>query len=192
MGDLCEIRPVSLAELRSDNKGVLISEITSVIHDVFSEPPWDDNYALGRLKFGLGVELMRKNPLLYVATHKKDRRVIGFLLGQELLERSDDARNQTLSDISGTDGLDYLAEDNKRIFYVSGIGVRREYRRSGVAAELSSVLIEELRRQGYSYRLGRTHVTAVKMRNLYIKQEFVELPIRDANYPDRTYWLLAL
>ena len=25
MGDLCEIRPVSLAELRSDNKGVLIS-----------------------------------------------------------------------------------------------------------------------------------------------------------------------
>jgi hypothetical protein len=30
------------------------------------------------------------------------------------------------------------------------------------------------------------------MRNLYAKLGFRELPISDANYPERNYWLLAL
>jgi ribosomal protein S18 acetylase RimI-like enzyme len=135
---------------------------------------------------------MRKNPLLFVAINKRDGRAIGYLLGQELLKDSNDARNQTLHEISGTNQLDYLVENSKRVFYVSGIGVRKEYRRLGTAEKLSSTLIDELRQQGYNYRLGRTHVTANNMRKLYAKQGFVELPIRDANYPDRSYWLLLL
>jgi ribosomal protein S18 acetylase RimI-like enzyme len=97
-----------------------------------------------------------------------------------------------LHEISGTNQLDYLVENSKRVFYVSGIGVRKEYRRLGTAEKLSSTLIDELRQQGYNYRLGRTHATANNMRKLYAKQGFVELPIRDANYPDRSYWLLLL
>lgn len=192
MSDPFEIRGVTLAELRSDNNGRLATEVAGVIQQVFSEPPWHENYALMRLNFGLGVELMRKNPILYIATKKSDGKVIGYLLGQELLRHSDDSRNQTLFTISGTDELDYLLEDNKRLFYVSGVGVYHEYRGSGIATRLSLRLIEELRRQKYNYRLGRTHVTAVKMRYLYAKQGFVELPVMDANHPDRSYWLLEL
>jgi ribosomal protein S18 acetylase RimI-like enzyme len=192
MNDPFEIRGVTLAELRSDHNGRLASEIAGVIQQVFSEPPWHENYAIGRLNLGLGVELMRKNPLMYVATRKSDEKVIGYLLGQELLRNSDDPRNQTLYTISGTDELNYLLENDKRVFYVSGVGVYKEYRGSGIATRLSMSLIEELRRQKYDYRLGRTHLTAAKMRNLYAKQGFVELPIMDANHPDRSYWLLKL
>jgi ribosomal protein S18 acetylase RimI-like enzyme len=192
MSDPFEIRAVTLAELRSDNNGRLASEIAGVIQQVFSEPPWHENYTIGRLNLGLGVALMRKNPILYIATRKSDEKVIGYLLGQELLRNSDDPRNQTLYTISGTDELNYLLENDKRVFYVSGVGVYKEYRGSGIATRLSMSLIEELRRQKYDYRLGRTHLTAAKMRNLYAKQGFVELPIMDANHPDRSYWLLKL
>jgi ribosomal protein S18 acetylase RimI-like enzyme len=92
--------------------------------------------------------------------------------------------------IAGSTDLDYLFNNGKRIFYVSGVGVLPEYRRSGIAEQLSAALINELRRQGFDYRIGRTDKTADAMRNLYLKQGFQELPVTDADYPGRTYWLL--
>ncbi len=116
MDPFFEVEAVTLAKLRSDNNGRLISHIAALIQEVFSEPPWGESYAIGRLNFGLGVELMRKNPLLFVAKNKNDGKVIGYLLGQELIKQSDDERDQTLFKISGTTQLDYLTENNKRVF----------------------------------------------------------------------------
>ena len=53
------------------------------------------------------------------------------------------------------------SENNRRTFYVSGLGVSLKYRRCGIAEQLSMTLLKEL-------------------------------PIRDVNYPQRSYWLLAL
>jgi len=142
--------------------------------------------------FGLGVEMMRKNPLLIIARHKPQCHLIGYLLGQELVAQSADPRDQTFFKISGAYDLDYLAKDNHRTFYVGGLGVRTQYRRLGVAEQMSAKLVTELRKQHFDYRIGRTDLQASGMRNLYVKQGFVELPVLDVNYPDRSYWLLQL
>jgi len=186
-----EVAALTLADLRSDHTGGLIEQIASLIKEVFSEPPWHENLSIARIQFGLGVEMMRNNPVLFVAKNGTGR-IIGYLMGQEVLEYSEDPRNQTLSIIAGSKDLDYLFNDNKRIFYVSGIGVTQKYRRYGIAGQLSLMLVNELRRLGFGYRIGRTDTSVRAMRNLYLKQGFQELPVADANYPERTYWLLKL
>ncbi|MFM8860054.1 MAG: GNAT family N-acetyltransferase, partial [Methylocystis sp.] len=82
--------------------------------------------------------------------------------------------------------------DHERVFYVGGLGVIKEYRRMGVAEKLSDSLVMELRNQGFNYRLGRTDLAAERMRKLYLKQGFEELPVRDGVHSNRSYWLLAL
>ena len=80
----------------------------------------------------------------------------------------------------------------QRTFYVGGLGVRANYRRLGVAKQLSAALLRELKQNKFAFRLGRTDIRAKVMRNLYSKQGFIELPVRDINYPERSYWLLSL
>lgn len=186
-----EVTALTLADLRADHTGGLIEQIALLINEVFSEPPWHENLSAARIQFGLGVEMMRNNPVLFVAKNGAGR-IIGYLMGQEVLKDSEDPRNQTLSKIAGSKDLDYLFNENKRIFYVSGIGVIQKYRRCGIAEQLSLMLINELRRLGFGYRIGRTDNSVHAMRNLYLKQGFQELPVADANYPERTYWLLEL
>jgi ribosomal protein S18 acetylase RimI-like enzyme len=187
-----EVAALTLAELRADHTGSLIEQVSALIKEVFSAPPWHENLSIARIQFGLGVEMMRNNPLLFVAKANGTGRIIGYLLGQEVCRYSEDPRHQTLSKIAGSNDLDYLFNSNKRIFYVSGIGITQKHRRCGIAEQLSLMLINELRRLGFSYRIGRTDISVQAMRNLYLKQGFQELPVADANYPERTYWLLEL
>ena len=192
MSAVFDLQVITLADLRSDQHGNLITELAEIIRAVFSEPPWHERYSEARLKFGLGVEMMRKNPILIIARHKHHGDLAAYSLGQELVANSEDPRDQTFFKISGAHELDYLADHQQRTFYVSGLGVKTQYRRLGVAEQLSSALIAELRRQQFDYRLGRTDLNAHGMRRLYAKQGFKELPIRDVNYPERSYWLLPL
>jgi len=46
--------------------------------------------------------------------------------------------------------------------------------------------------EGFTYRIGRTALNATAMRGLFAKLGFEELPVRDAVFPERTYWLLRL
>ncbi len=192
MTDFFDVQVITLIDLRSDQYGLLISDLAEIICEVFSEPPWNESFSAPRITFGLGVEMMRKNALLVIARHKKEGHIIGYILGQELLVESDDPRDQTFFKISGGYDLDFLANNNQRTFYVGGLGVRSKYRRLGVAEQLSATLISELRRHKFDYRIGRTDLQAYGMRNLYSKQGFKELPVHDINYPERSYWLLSL
>ena len=187
-----EIKQITLEDLRSDQTGLLASNLAKLICDVFSEPPWYETYAQPRIQFGLGVEMMRKTPVLFIAQNNRSNKIIGYILGQELLKVTSDVRDQTLSKISSGTELDKYIEDNKRVFYVGGLGVAKDYRRMGVADKLSASLVLELKNQGFSYRLGRTDLAADKMRKLYIKQGFDELPVRDGVHVNRSYWLLRV
>lgn len=187
-----EIIPLTLAEIRADESGRAIGQLAELIEEVFSEPPWNEYFSASRIHFGLGVELMRKHAMLYVAKTKHSGAIIGYVLGKEIFRKSNDERDQTLSWISGMNALDDLFDGRKRIFYVSGLAVRREFRRCGIAERLSLALNADLRQRGFDYRLGRTDRTALPMRQLYTKLGFRELPITDANFQNRTYWLLAL
>jgi hypothetical protein len=53
-------------------------------------------------------------------------------------------------------------------------------------------LIEALRKEGFTYVTGRTAIAATVMRSLLTKLGFQELPVHDALYLERTYWLLRL
>jgi len=192
MADFFEAQVITLADLRADESGVLISNLAEIICEVFSEPPWNERFSASRIMFGLGIEMMRKNAMLIIARHKQEGHVIAYMLGQELVIASDDPRDQTFLKISGGHDLDVLANNQQRTFYVSGLGVRATYRRLGVAEQLSATLLSELRRHQFDYRLGRTDLQAHGMRKLYSKQGFKELPVYDLNYPDRSYWLLSL
>jgi len=192
MADFFEIQVITLNDLRSDQYGLLISDLADIIGEVFSDPPWNENFSATRIMFGLGVEMMRKNPILVIARHKQEGHLIGYILGQELVVDSDDYRDQTFFKISGGYNLDFLVKNNQRTFYVGGLGVRSKYRRLGIAEHLSTALISELRRHKFDFRIGRTDLQAYGMRNLYIKQGFKELLINDINYPERSYWLLSL
>ena len=192
MPDFFEVQVITLADLRADDYGILISDLAGLICEVFSEPPWNESFSASRILFGLGVEMMRKNAILVIAKHKQDGHVIAYMLGQELVVESDDPRDQTFLKISGGHDLDVLANNQQRTFYVSGLGVRAKYRRLGVAEQLSATLLTELRRHQFDYRLGRTDLQAHGMRNLYSKQGFKELPVYDLKYPGRSYWVLSL
>ena len=192
MADLFDVQVTTLTDLRSDQYGLLISDVADIISKVFSEPPWNEKFSAARIMFGLGVEMMRKNAILIIARHKQEGHLIGYMLGQELVVDSDDSRDQTFFKISGGYDLDFLAHNNQRTFYVSGLGVTSKYRRMGVAERLSATLISELRRHKFHNRIGRTDKQAFGMRNLYIKQGFKELPVYDSKYPERSYWLLSL
>jgi ribosomal protein S18 acetylase RimI-like enzyme len=78
------------------------------------------------------------------------------------------------------------------VFYVNGLGVATRFRRRHIAEGLSLALIDALRKEGFTYRLGRTDITAEAMRALFTKLGFQELSVHDASYPERTYWLLQL
>jgi hypothetical protein len=113
-----------LIDLRSDQYGLLISDVAEIIFEVFSEPPWNESFSAARIMFGLGVEMMRKNSILVIARHKHEGHLIGYALGQELVVEPDDPRDQTFFKISGCYDLDFLAKNNQRTFYVGGLGVR--------------------------------------------------------------------
>ena len=192
MADFFEVQVITVADLKADQNGLMISELAELICEVFSEPPWNESFSASRILFGLGVEMMIKNAILVIAKHKQEGHIIAYMLGQELVVESDDARDQTFLKISGGHDLDALGNNQQRTFYVSGLGVRAKYRRLGVAEQLSATLLSELRRHQFDYRLGRTDLQAHGMRKLYSKQGFKELPVYDLKYPERSYWLLSL
>lgn len=187
-----DIRPLTLAELRADVSGGAIEQLAELIIATFGEPPWNENFSASRIHFGLGVELIRHNALLYVASENASGIIVGYVLGQELVKNSTDIRKTSLSGLSGTTAMDYLFDGGRRIFYVSGLAVRSDFRRRGIAENLSRTLLEDLGKKGYHYRLGRTDRTAIEMRQLYAKLGFSELQVCDAGYTNRTYWLLPL
>lgn len=192
MTDGIEIQPFSQETLSKDILGDLIRKLALIAYAAFREPPWDDKFGLPRLHFGLGVDLMCRNARAYLAKTESGL-LVGYILGYEvLLEVQEDPRDLTLHTISGTEDLNYLFEDGQRVFYGDTLCVHHAFRRQSIGETLAGALIEELRRQGFTYYIGRTHSQANAPRGLLGKLGFEELPIRDREYPDRTYWVLRL
>ena len=186
------IERIAVEDLRADTSGVLIEQMGSLAHRAFREPPWNDDLEKPRLHFGLGVDLMRRNAVAFIAKAKESGKIAGYALGYEVFQESEDPRELTLRAISGTTALDYLFEEGKRVFYADTVCVNPEARRRQIAYGLAAALIPVLRREGFTYDIGRTSMRATAMRDLFAKLGFEELPGRDAVFPERTYWLLRL
>lgn len=184
------IERISAKDLRADKSGVLIEQIASLAYRAFREPPWNDDLERPRLHFGLGVDLMRRNAVAFIA--KASGKIAGYAVGYEVLRESEDPRDLTLRAISGTSALDYLFEGENRVFYADTVCVDPAARRRQIAYGLAAALIPVLRREGFTYDVGRTCVRATAMRDLFAKLGFQELEVRDSAFPDRTYWSLRV
>jgi ribosomal protein S18 acetylase RimI-like enzyme len=186
------IERIAVEDLRADKSGVLIEQMGSVAYRAFREPPWNDDLERPRLHLGLGVDLMRRNAVAFIAKAKASGKIAGYALGYEVLRESEDHRDLTLRAISGTTALDYLFEGGNRIFYGDTLCVDPDARRRKIAYGLVAAQIQVLRGEGFAFRIGRTAMNATAMRGLFAKLGFEELPARDAVFPDRTYWLLRV
>jgi ribosomal protein S18 acetylase RimI-like enzyme len=187
-----EIAPVSAEDLRRDSSGTLVKALAALAYHAFREPPWSDDHEKPRLHFGLGVDLMRRNALAFIARTKPSDKIVGYILGYEVFREREDPRDLTLCEISGTKALDYLFEGGRRVFYGDALCVDPGFRRRHIAYTLSAAQIDILRAEGFTYRIGRTAITGEAMRALYTKLGFQELSVHDILYPERTYWLLRL
>ena len=186
------IERIAVEDLRADTSGVLIEQMGSLAHRAFREPPWNDDLEKPRLHFGLGVDLMRRNAVAFIAKAKASGKIAGYAVGYEVLRESEDHRDLTLRAISGTTALDYLFEGGTRVFYADTVCVDPGARRRQIACGLAAAVIPVLRREGFTYYIGRTAIGAIAMRSLFAKLGFEELPVRDAVFPERSYWLLRL
>lgn len=187
-----EIAPISLEELRADKPGVLVKQMAALAYHAFREAPWSDDHERPRLHLGIGVDLMRRNALAFIAKTKPFGKIVGYILGYEVFRESDDPRDLALCEISGTKALDYLFEGGRRVFYGDTLCVDLGFRRRHIAYKLTIAQIDGLRAKGFTYRLGRTAITGEAMKALYIKLGFQELSVHDVIYPERKYWLLRL
>jgi ribosomal protein S18 acetylase RimI-like enzyme len=186
------IERIAVEDLRADKSGVLIEQMGFLAYRAFREPPWNDDLEKPRLHFGLGVDLMRRNALALIAKARDSGQIAGYALGYEVFQESEDPRELTLRAISGTTALDYLFEDGKRVFYGDTLCVDPGARRRQIAYGLVAAQIQVLRGEGFAVRIGRTAMNATAMRGLFAKLGFEELSVRDAVFPDRTYWLLRV
>jgi hypothetical protein len=186
------IERIAVEDLRADKAGLVIEQMASLAYRAFREPPWNDDLEKPRLHFGLGVDLMRRNAVVLIAKATDSGQIAGYALGYEVFQESEDPRELTLRAISGTTALDYLFEGGTRVFYADTVCVDLGARRRQIACGLAAAVIPVLRREGFTYYIGRTAIGAIAMRSLFAKLGFEELPVRDAVFPERSYWLLTL
>jgi hypothetical protein len=111
-----EIAPISVEELRADKPGVLVEQMAALAYHAFREAPWSDDHEKPRLHLGLGVDLMRRSALAFIAKTKPFGKIVGYILGYEVFRESDDPRDLALCEISGTKALDYLFEGGEGCF----------------------------------------------------------------------------
>ncbi len=142
------IERIAVEDLRGDKTGVLIDEIASLAYRAFREPPWNDDLEKPRLHFGLGVDLMRRNAVAFIAKAQGSGKIAGYALGYEVFRESEDPRDLTLITNSGTTALDSLFEGGNRIFYGDTLCVDPDARRRQIGHGLVAAQIPVLRRRG--------------------------------------------
>ena len=109
-----------------------------------------------------------------------------------MLRESEDPRDLTLRPSRAPPRSITCSRAGKRVFYGDTLCVDPDARRRQIAYGLVAAQIPVLRSEGFAYRIGRTAMNATAMRGLFAKLGFEELPVRDAVFPERTYWLLTL
>jgi ribosomal protein S18 acetylase RimI-like enzyme len=150
--------------------------------EIWKEEPWcEDCWKPEEVIVDLFQEMMRPGAKGFV-TMSDHKVVVGFTHGY-LVNRAE------LEEIAGSSLLDNMFGHNDSVFYIDELGVDRNYRGRGIAYKLTAILIAEA--GGYRKPIIlRTDTKAHAARHLYTKLKFKELDVHDAQYPDRTYWIL--
>jgi ribosomal protein S18 acetylase RimI-like enzyme len=165
----------------SGGKEEEILQAAKLYGDVWREWPWLENqWDSGAVAQEIRAVAEKSDAICFLS--KLATEVVAFSWGYFVVQ-------DQLRKISGSTDLDYIFENNVRVFYVSELGVGMAHRREGAGADLTEKVIESAIRQGASMFILRTDIKALPARSLYSKLGFVELSINDQKHQFRTYWL---
>lgn len=155
---------------------------------IWREDPWLEFFwTVDGVKDDLKKHLKLPGAQIFLAllTNNKDRKVVGFTLGQTV--GLNDMRK-----ISSSKKLDYLFVDSQTAFYINELGIDPDFRGYGLGRALSERLIKQAKRLGHSQIILRTDLRSIPARTLYARLGFKELPIIDGVETKRSYWLLSV
>lgn len=162
---------------------IWIKECAQLYCQLWQEPPWNEFYWTSEQVIqDMQRELAMPSAQCFMAMNPE---VIGFTWGYSV-------DRETLREISQGDHLDRLFSAQARVYYIDELGVSSSHRGKGIGKELTTHLTLYAQSQGHTIVTLRTDKQAMEARSVYAKLGFVELPVIDSRYPDRSYWFLML
>ena len=162
-----------------------LKELAELYCSIWMEHPWNEDFwTVEGVVNDILTEMKRPCAEAYLA-FANSVKIVGFTWGFEVSEND-------LQKIAGTDALNFLFAEQRKVFYVDELGVASDFRKHGVGEKLSMALIKTAENHGIARIILRTDVKALEARNLYTRIGFQDLSIRDASHSGRTYWLLDI
>lgn len=173
--------------VKIQKNGRIMEEVAELYCEVFKEPPWNEG-----LKSKEVMETMREQfgrPGVIALAHLESDKVISFAWMYRIFK----------SDLDGgtrySPELGFLFEDQKRVFYLQEIGVKKKKRQRGIGEKL----IRELLARGKGNGNGASVVvlsTNSKARSIVLLISKIGFQsseiVRPPKELERTYWILKL
>lgn len=157
-----------------------LAEVAAIYQRIWLEPPWlEFNWKTDAVAKYLASIVPEKKGLVHIVL--ADDKVAGFTAGWPI------DRYQFYAQ-SGTKIANFFV-DQEPAFYIAELGVSVPYRGRGIGYQLSYMLINAAKTQGFNRFVLRTHVSAEPARRLYRRLGFCETSICHFRYPNRTYWV---
>ncbi|OGZ27194.1 MAG: hypothetical protein A2365_00805 [Candidatus Nealsonbacteria bacterium RIFOXYB1_FULL_40_15] len=161
-------------------------QIARIYCEIWKEPPWNESFwTEPEVIEDLRRQSAKKRAVILTATNGSAD-IIGFTWGYQ-------TSIAELSQISGLPHRLWKEIIGQGIpFYVDELGVGISHRGWGIGNALAMKLMREISLMPIDCVVLRTDVKAVPARKVYKKAGFQELLMRDANHPNRTYWIKKL
>ncbi len=174
---------LGIVEIQKNSQ--IMKEVPEPYCEIFGEEPWNEEF-----EFGEVMEIIReqfKKPGAIALATLKNNKVIGFTWMYEIFK--DDLKEGTRY----SPELGFLFENQKRVFYLQEIGVKKEMRRQGVGEALTRELLLRGRKNGANVVVLSTNGKARSIVLLISKIGFQNSKIvRPPKELERTYWIFEL
>ena len=159
-----------------------LTAIAELYCQIWQEPPWNEFFwTVPGVLQDLQQELSLPQAICLAAY--KQSRVIGFTWGYQV-------NQEKMIQISGGQLLNPLFCRQPVLFYIDELAVAKDMRCQGHGKGLTGKLILEVRLVSDLRICLRTDTQAAAARRVYQQLGFQDLGIKDAQFPNRTYWLL--
>jgi len=159
-----------------------IIDCANLYCQIWQEPPWNEFFwKPEKVAATIYEVLQRTGSAALLAVSADNREILGFTWGFPV-------DREALRRISGGKSLDSLMPEKKKLFYIAELGVAKKNRKTKIGSELTKELLQVARRK-FPATILRTDLDAKPARSLYRRLGFREMPIRDSDFSNRTYWI---
>jgi len=164
----------------------ILDKCAKLYCSIWQEPPWNEDFWKSEeVKEDIVRDSKKEAADCMIAVVEDRTKVVGFTWGYM-------ASAGYLDEISGSTFFTSSGKFAGKNFYVDELGVDANCRGLGVGKLLSKSLIDHAVANRAGSLVLRTDEKAIAAKTLYRKLGFVEISVRDAKYPTRTYWHLEM